>query len=83
MKVRLHPHARERLTERGASLTEVIATVEKGETFPAKFGRVGFRRNFPYNAQWRGKNYATKQVEAIAVPEGEDWPVITVMVRFY
>ncbi len=45
MGVKLHPHAIERLTERGATEAEVIATVETGETFPAKFGRTGFRRN--------------------------------------
>jgi len=40
MTVRFHPHARARLVERGASEAEVIATVEQGESFPAKFGRM-------------------------------------------
>ena len=44
--VRLHPHAQDRLLERGASKEEVVATVEGGESFPAKYGRTGFRRNF-------------------------------------
>jgi hypothetical protein len=35
--VRLHPHARERMEERGATEEEVRATVEQGEPFPAKF----------------------------------------------
>ena len=47
--VRLHQHAQERLLERGATESEVIATVEQGETFPAKYARTGFRRNFPFN----------------------------------
>jgi len=64
--VRLHPHAKERLTERGVSEQEVITTVEQGETFPVKYGRTGFRRNFSFNAAWRGKNYQTKQIEAYA-----------------
>jgi hypothetical protein len=34
--VRLHPHAVERLDERGATESEVIATIKSGETFPAK-----------------------------------------------
>lgn len=42
MNVRLHPHARSRLIERGATEAEVIATVESGTTFPAQFGRTGF-----------------------------------------
>jgi len=31
MKVVLHPHAKERLAERGATEAEVIATVTEGE----------------------------------------------------
>jgi Domain of unknown function (DUF4258) len=83
MSVRLHPHAAARAMERGATEDEVRATVETGEQFSAKFGRVGFRRNFPFGAAWRGKTYATKQVEAYAVKEYDDWTVITVIVRFF
>ena len=74
MATRLHPHARSRLAERGATEAEaeVASTVEGGERFAAKHGREGFRRNFSYNGMWRGRQYATKQVEAIAVQEGGD-----------
>lgn len=81
--VKIHPHARERMTERGATEQEIIATVENGETFPAKFGRTGFRRNFFFDGIWRGKQYATKQIEAIAVKENSDWMVITVITRYF
>lgn len=81
--VRLHKHAQERMIERGATESEVISTVEEGETFPAKYGRTGFRRNFTFNSLWRGKHYATKQIEAYAVKEGEDWLVISVVVRYF
>jgi len=81
--VRFHPHARQRLLERGASEDEVMATVETGELFPAKFGRTGFRRNFPFEAEWRGRQFATKQVEVYAVSEGDDWLVITVITRYF
>lgn len=63
MKIRFLPHAHERVEERGATEEEVRAAVESGERFPAKFGRVGFRRNFPYDRLWRGRSYPTKQVE--------------------
>ena len=56
MKIRFHPHALERIIERGATEDEVRATVESGERFPAKFERVGFRRNFPFNGSWRGRS---------------------------
>jgi hypothetical protein len=83
MAVRIHPHARERIEERGATEDETASTVEYGERFPARFGRTGFRRNFPFNAEWHGRQYSTKQVEAYAVQEGSDWLVITVITRYF
>lgn len=60
-----------------------MAAVLAGETFIARFGRTGFRRNFAFAGQWRGKAYATKQIEAYAVEENEEWLVITVLVKFF
>jgi hypothetical protein len=83
MKVTLHPHAKERLAERGATESEVIATVTQGEQLPAKFGRTGFRRNFPYQKRWRGRFYTTKQILAFADQVADGWLVITVIVRYF
>jgi hypothetical protein len=60
MAVRLHPHAEARLRERGATSDEIVATVEHGELFPAKFGRAGFRGNFMFAGVWHVRGYATK-----------------------
>jgi len=38
MAVRLHPHAKARAVERGVTDAEVVATVEGGESFAAKYG---------------------------------------------
>ena len=81
--VNLHPHARARASERGATEDEVIAAVAEGERFPAKHGRVGFRRNFPFDGIWREQRYATKQIEALAVEQDGGWLVITVLVKFF
>ena len=54
--VRLHQHAKERLIERGTTESEITATVEQGEIFPAKYERTGFRRNFRFNDLWRDKH---------------------------
>ena len=81
--VRLHPHAQARLAERGATQDEVIATVRQGEQFPAKHGRTGFRRNFPFGGQYRGHTFTTKQVEAYAIQAGQEWLVITVITRYF
>jgi len=59
-----------------------VATVEQGKQFPVKFGRTGFRRNFRYDSQWRGKPYRTKQLEVVAVEEN-GWLVITIIVRYF
>lgn len=82
MNVRIHPHARQRMAERGATETEIVATVEQGEQFPAKFGRTGFRRNFACEQEWRGRFYRTKQLEVIAVSE-HGWLVLTVVVKYF
>ena len=83
MRIRLHPHALDRLADRGATEAEVTAAIELGEQFPAKQGRVGFRRNFAYNGIWRGHAYATKQLEVYAVEESGEWLVITVIVKYF
>ena len=83
MAVRLHPHALERLAERGTTEAEVAVTVRSGEQFPAKFGRTGFRKTFRFESTWQGNSYPMKEVEAIAVREGENWLVITVVTRYY
>lgn len=83
MTVSIHPHAQARLVERGATVQEVIATVEQGQPTPAKFDRTRFRRSFPFNAEWRGKFYATKQIDAFAAQTSSgEWLVITVIVKF-
>ena len=83
MSVRFHPHALERLSERGATKEDVVATIRSGEQFPARFGRTGFRKSFRYDAAWQGRIFATKEIEAIAVREDEGWLVLTVLTRYY
>jgi hypothetical protein len=83
MRVEFHPHASERLAERGATEAEAVAAVVGGEQFAAKFGRTGFRRNFSFGGVWRGRRYASKQVEAYGVRQGDDWLVITVIVKYF
>lgn len=83
MAVLLHPHAVDRMEERGATENEVRLSVEQGERFPGKFGRTGFRRNFRFEREWRGTHYRTKQVEVYAVQDGDDWLVVTVLTRYF
>ena len=82
MEIRLHPHALQRLKERGTNEEEIIATVQYGERFPAKFDRIGFRRNFHFTGKWHGRRYAVKQVEVFAVEEN-GWLVLTVITKYF
>ncbi len=82
MDIRFHPHAMTRLLERGTSEEEVRRTIQQGERFPAKLGRVGFRLNFAFNAERLGHMYGTKQLEVYAVEES-GWLVITVITKFF
>ncbi len=83
MAIKYHPHAKERMDERGATKSEIEVTIEKGEKFNAKHNRCGFRRNFLFNKEWRGKYYNIKQVEVYAVKENTDWLVITIITKYF
>jgi hypothetical protein len=83
MTVRLHPHAVQRMTERGATRDDVVYTVKHGVASPAKFGRTQFTHTFAYHRKWQGVVYRNKTIEAFAVEEKKDeWLVITVVVKY-
>ena len=82
-RIELHPHARERLEERGATEAEVFETVVSGRQFSAKFGRMGFRKTFVYGKIWRNRLYASKDVEAIAVQTFSGLLILTVITRYH
>jgi hypothetical protein len=82
--IRLHPHALARMQERGASREDVEETIRHGETFAAKHGRDGFRKNFTFDGVWQNRPYRNKQVEAYAVQEPDgSYLVITVLVKYF
>jgi hypothetical protein len=83
MAIIIHPHALERMKERGTNEEEIKHTIEYGEEFTAKNERTGFRMNFPYADNWRGKYYNNKQIEVYAVKEFNNWVVITVISKYF
>ena len=83
MTVRFHPHAVQRMQERGATRAQVTDAVLTGRSSPAKFGRRRFRKTFSFNADWNGKRYARKTVDAFAAKMSYGWFVITVVVRYF
>lgn len=71
-------HSIDRIKERGSSREEVIKTINEGEIIPTKEGRIAFKKNYPYNKKWRGREYKIKQVVVITKEEGRKIVVITV-----
>lgn len=83
MAIIIHPHAFQRMEERGASRTEVLKTIEMGRTSPAKSGRKRYGMIFSFGDYWRGQLYGHKHIEVLCVDEGEDIIVITVVVKYF
>ena len=84
MKVTLHPHAVQRLAERGATRDEVIYTVKHGKSAPAKFDRTNFTHTFAYHGKWLGTSYRRKTIEAFASEDDDgNWLVVTIVVKFF
>jgi hypothetical protein len=63
--IQIDPHTLERAEERGASLAEIRETVEQGFPVPAKYGKKGKAKIFPFRKTWNGKHYEEKKVEVI------------------
>jgi hypothetical protein len=78
----IHPHALQRMEERGTTSDEVRRTIEMGLMSTAKFGRRKYGMSFSYRGFWRSNFYAHKHVEAYCVDEGEDIIVLTVVVKY-
>lgn len=81
--VYISAHAREQMSERGASTSEVLATIRGGQREFAKRGRQSFRRDLPYNQDWNGRAYRTKQVLAIVVEQPHRLIVVTVYTFYF
>lgn len=80
--IKFSQHALGNMADRGVSREEVEQTIRTGESFPAKKGRLSFRKNFSYNATWKGKFYQIKQVMPIVAKESDRFVVVTVYVYF-
>lgn len=77
------PHSLEQLADRGATEAEVVSAIGEGEQAPAKLGRLAFRKNFPFQADWKGRYYETKQVLVIVKQDVDVTIVVTVYVFYF
>ena len=67
--IRLSTHARGYIASRGFTPAEVAEAVRTFPWKPAEAGRLECRKDFPFDREWNGKNYGTKQVRPIFVEE--------------
>ena len=81
--IRLTKHARSYLRSRGFTETEVEETVRTSTRQPSELGRLECSKNFPYNAEWNGRFYATKRVRPIFVEETTEIVIITVYTYYF
>ena len=81
--IRLTLHATEQCVERGASESEVREAIQRGLRQPAKRGRLMYRLNFQFAAEWQGKHYAIKQVAPVVAEEQNEIVVVTVYTFYF
>ena len=81
--IRLSGHAQGRLSRRGATEEEVNEAIQTEPWQPAENGRLGCSKNFPFNAEWNGKHYTTKQVRPVFVDDPSEIVVVTTYVYYF
>ena len=68
------------MRERGAEPAEVIAAIREGQSQPVRGGRTMYRKNFQFEAEWRGRRYRLKQVAPIVALDPETLFAVAVFV---
>jgi hypothetical protein len=81
--IRLSAHAAGYTNRRGFSATEVEEAIHTSLWQPAELGRLECRKDFPFNREWNGKIYATKQVRPVFVEEATEIVVVTVYTYYF
>ena len=76
--VRLSKHAQGYTTSRGFTAAEVEEAIRTRPWGTAELGRLDCRKDFPYDLDWNGKPYATRQVRPVFADNAEEIVVITV-----
>ena len=82
MRIHIDPHTLERAEERGASEAEIKDVIETGLATPARYGRKGKAKVYPFRKKRHGRYYEQKRVEVFYVIRGDSVITVTVYV-FY
>jgi hypothetical protein len=81
--IRLSGHARGQLFFRGGTEQEAVEAIRTAPWQPAELGRLESRKDFPFNAEWNRRRYATKRVRPIFVNESNAIVVVTVYQYYF
>ena len=81
--IRLSKHALGYIVKRGFTVTEVEETIRESNWKLAEQGRFQCRKNFPFNRDWNGNTYATKQLRPIFIEKDEEILVVTVYTYYF
>jgi len=76
--IRLSSHALSYTARRGFTVAEVEEAIRDSRWEPVELGRMECRKVFPFNREWNGKRYASKEVRPIFVEETDEIVVVTV-----
>jgi hypothetical protein len=81
--IRLSAHARLQIGFRGTNEGEVVDAIRTAPWQAADQGRLECHKDFPYNAEWNGNHYATKQVRPLFADEPTEIVVVTAYVYYF
>jgi hypothetical protein len=82
--IRLTMHAAEYRVRRGFTGADVEEAIQNARSWEHASGnRLECRWNFPYQREWNGHWYATRQIRPIFVDEKDEIVVITVYTYFF
>jgi len=70
--IRLSAHAASYQAKRGFTVAEVEEAIRTSPWGPAELGRLDCRKDLPFNQDWNGRRYATKQVRPVFVDEPKE-----------
>ena len=74
--IRLSAHASSYIASRGFTEAEVEETIKESRWEPTELGRMECRKAFPFNREWNGRLYASKEVRPME--EADEIVVVTV-----
>jgi hypothetical protein len=82
VEIQIDPHTLERAVERGTNEVEIREVISSGSPIPAKHGRLGKAKVYPFQHERNSKFYEQKRVEVIYAVEKDVIVTVTVYV-FY